>query len=88
MTTMERRLKALERAEWDRIHALPAREWFTQGYIHVERLPEPERAELEGFLSRLFDDAGHPVPERLTTDERYRVVDLVKMIANRGSATP
>ncbi len=79
----ERRLAALERNEWDRVHALPPQEWFARGYIRVDRLPEPERTEFERLLGRCFDAAGDIAPEQLTTTERRRAVDLFGMIAER-----
>lgn len=78
MKVAERRLRALESAEWDRVHALPPRLWFDHGYIRLDRLPEPERVELESYLSRLWDGDGNMVPERLTTDERHRVLAIME----------
>ena len=78
MKAAERRLRALEAAEWDRLHALPPRLWFDHGYIRLDRLPEPERVELESCLSRLWDGDSNMVPERLTTDDRHRVLTIME----------
>lgn len=74
------RLRKLEVEEWQRVHGLPPRVVFESGLVRLDRLPAPERAELEALLSRVFDDRGYLAPEQLTDAERRRACELIEML--------
>lgn len=83
MNTIERRLTALERAEWDRIHQLPHREILAQGYIRLDRLPDAERRELEDLLAIAFDERGYIAYRQLKPEQRTRAVELLDHMRGR-----
>lgn len=76
-TNHERRIAALERVEWDRIHALPPREWIERGYVTFDALAPDDRAELNTLLELAFDDRGHINHLRLSPGQRKRAAALV-----------
>lgn len=77
MTSIEQRLSALERVEWERLHTLPQREWFERGYVSLDRLPAPERAELQSILDAAYDERGYLDHTRLSREQQKRGAELV-----------
>jgi hypothetical protein len=67
-----RRIAALERRAWDRVHALPPREWIARGYVTVDALPSDERFELLVILEQSFHDGGYIDQLRLTPEQEAR----------------
>ncbi len=86
MSAAARRLARLEAEEWQRVHALPPRQWLEQGYVTFTTLPPDARAELLELLYAVCDPSTGQIDRtRLTPDQRTRALALLDCVQEATS---